>query len=89
MHILHYNIAHFARITFKRHELGVGVFTLQGYERRNKESKIIFAKHSNSRDNVCITTMKKLNDRFESGVTTRSKKRKRAKTYNTPKRFKK
>ena len=83
MHILRFHIARFARITFKRHGLGVGVFTLQGYERRNKESKIIFANHTNSRGNVCLSTMKGLNNRFESPLTELSKKKKRASHYNT------
>ena len=28
-----------AKITYKRHRLGMGLFTMQGYKRRNKESK--------------------------------------------------
>jgi len=88
MHILRYNIAHFAKLTFDRHKLGVGVFTLQGYERRNKESKIIFANHTNSRGNVCLSTMKGLNNKFESSVPEVSMKRKRRTTYNTRKKYK-
>ena len=26
-------------ITFERHKLGLGIFSIQGFERRNKESK--------------------------------------------------
>ena len=32
MHILCYNLAEHARITFKRHGVGIGVFNLQGYK---------------------------------------------------------
>ena len=39
MHILRYNLATLAKVTFERHKVGIGVFTLQGYERCNKESK--------------------------------------------------
>ena len=45
MHILRYNLATLAKITFRRHKVGIGVFTLQGYERCDKESKDIFLKH--------------------------------------------
>ena len=39
MHILQFNIAKHAKETFERHGLGIGIFNLQGMERRNKESK--------------------------------------------------
>ena len=38
-HVLRYYIPHISKITFEKHHLGIGVFTMQGYERRNKESK--------------------------------------------------
>ena len=45
MHILRFHLATIAKIRFKRHKVGLGVFTLQGMERRNKESKNMFLKH--------------------------------------------
>ena len=41
-HVLMYYIPHISKITFEKHHLGIGVFTMQGYERRNKESKNCF-----------------------------------------------
>ena len=65
MHILRYNLATIAKITFKRHKVGLGVFTLQGMERRNKESKIIFLKHCNMKGNLCEQTLKGLTEQYE------------------------
>ena len=36
--LCHYLPLH-AKVTFERHRLGLGIFTMQGFERRNKESK--------------------------------------------------
>ena len=38
-HCLRFYLPKVARITYERHRLGMGLFTMQGYERRNKESK--------------------------------------------------
>ena len=38
-HCLHFYIPKIAKETFEENHLGVGVFTMQGYERRNKETK--------------------------------------------------
>ena len=42
MHVMRYYVPHIAKLTFERHKCGVGVFTMQGFERRNKESKQMF-----------------------------------------------
>ena len=39
MHTLRYYIPRIALETYKTHKVGVGVFNMQGFERRNKESK--------------------------------------------------
>ena len=44
---------------WKNHGVGVGVFTLQGFERRNKESKTIAKKYYNGKHNVCTQTLKR------------------------------
>ena len=38
-HCLRFYLPQIANITFKRHKLGLGIFTMQGFEQRNKESK--------------------------------------------------
>ena len=39
---------------------------LQGYERRNKESKNVFVKHSNSKGNLCCHTIKGLTQQYHT-----------------------
>ena len=47
MHCLRCYIPHIAQITYDQHHLYVGIFTMQGYERRNKESKWSYSHHTN------------------------------------------
>ena len=68
MHILWYNLATLAKITFRRHKVGIDIFTLQGMERCNKESKNIFLKHCNMKGNLCEQTMKGLTDQFDENL---------------------
>jgi len=54
---------------WKEYKLGVGIFTLQGIEHRNKESKNIARRFYNSKHNVCNQTMKRVfNKYWYSGV---------------------
>ena len=64
-HMLLCQVPKWARITYKRHGVGVGVFTLQGIERRNKKKKHQFTKHTNSKGNMCMQTLRKCTDEFE------------------------
>jgi hypothetical protein len=45
-HCLCYYLPKIAEITYSRHKLGIGIFTMQGFERRNKESKGMIRKSS-------------------------------------------
>ena len=54
--------------TFERHGLGVGIFTMQGFERRNKESKNCLKRFTNNKDNVLIQNMNRLYNVFEHQV---------------------
>ena len=47
LHALKYHIPNHATQTWEDHTCGIGVFTMQGFERRNKESKNILRKFSN------------------------------------------
>ena len=47
-HCLRYYMPEIAEVTYKRHKLGVGIFTMQGFERRNKESKNTIRRFSTS-----------------------------------------
>ena len=55
--------------TYKTHGLGLGVFTMQGFERRNKESQNTLRRFSNSKGNIVVGNMKRLWDIFSHGVT--------------------
>ena len=65
LHILRYNLADFARQIYNDHRLGIGVFSMQGYKRLNKESKHIFTHHTNNKGNLSIITLKELIKMFK------------------------
>ena len=50
--------------TFKQHTLGLGIFSMQGFERRNKESKNVFRHFNNRKENVVIPNLKRLWDLY-------------------------
>ena len=64
MHCLRFYIPMIAEKTLRDHGLGVGIFTMQGFERRNKESKNVLRRFSNGRQNVCVNNLKRLWDVF-------------------------
>ena len=57
-----------ARLTFERHGVGIGVFTLQGYERRNQESKYIFVRHTKKVYDFVKQILIKLTETFNAGI---------------------
>ena len=64
MHALKNYIPTMARITLERHKLGIGVFNMQGFERRNKESKNTLRRFSNMKGNIVMNNVKRLWDIF-------------------------
>ena len=64
MHCLRCYIPKISPQTFKDHHLGFGVFTMQGYELRNKEAKYAYFHHSNGKSDVHIQVLKSLYDKF-------------------------
>ena len=46
------------------HKSGTGIFTLQGFERRNKESKNSARRFCNGRNNICQKAMNRVHDFF-------------------------
>ena len=64
MHVLRFYIPHIAKITIDKHEVGVGVFSMQGYERRNRESKNCFKRFNNKKGNIVTQNMKRMWDIF-------------------------
>ena len=54
MHCLRYYMPQLAERMWQKHRVGLGIFTMQGYERRNKESKNTLKRFTNSRGNVLL-----------------------------------
>ena len=50
--------------TFKKYKMGIGIYSMQGIEQRNKESKNCAVCFTNNRYNLCTSTMKRLFDLF-------------------------
>ena len=60
MHALRNYIPTFAKITLKRHGLGIGIFNMKKFERRNKKSKNILRRFSNMKGNIVINNVRQL-----------------------------
>lgn len=52
--------------TYNRHGTGVGIFNMQGFERRNKENKNILRRFSNHKGNLCVNNIKRVCNIFEN-----------------------
>ena len=48
----------------RKFKFGAGIFTMQGYKRRNKESKNTLRRFNNNKGNIIIGNMKRLWDLF-------------------------
>ena len=64
MHCLRCYIPRIARTAFSDHRLGVGVFNMQGYERRDKETKRALACHCNEQGTVHKKLLNRLFDDY-------------------------
>ena len=64
LHTLRYYMVDIMQTTFQRHNCGVGIFTLQGFERQNAESKRVYRRSYNNKSNPCCTILNKLLDIF-------------------------
>lgn len=58
LHVLICYIPKIAKITYNKHKLGVGVFTMAGFEILNFKSKQIVWNQSNHKDNINTQTLK-------------------------------
>ena len=65
-HCLRFYMPVFARKTFEEHGTGLGIFNMQGFEHRNKESKRYFTRHTNKKGNVALQVMPRLWDDFSN-----------------------
>lgn len=64
MHCLCFYMPQIAEITLERHKLGLGIFTIQGFERQNKKSKNTMKRFSNCKGDILPQNLKRLWDVF-------------------------
>ena len=64
MHVLRFYMNRIAVTTFNRHKLGLGIYSMQGYERRNKESKNAIRRFNNHCGNLVASNLRRLWDVF-------------------------
>ena len=58
IHALCMYIPNIMREIYDSHMLGVGVFTMEGFEYKNYSSKHAIREHSNRKGNVCVQSLK-------------------------------
>ena len=66
LHALRFYLPVIAKKTFEEHGLGLGIFTMQGFECRNKESKNTLQRCSNGKDNIATSNLRRLWDVFNN-----------------------
>ena len=64
MHCLRFYLPHIAKETLKEHNLGLGVFTMQGFEHQNKISKRVWNRFNNHTKKVLVQNLKRLYDAY-------------------------
>lgn len=77
LHALKYYIPKHARKIWDTHKLGIGIFTMQGFERRNKESKNIMRRFNIKKHNICSQILQRLWDYFSHNNDYKNNKGKR------------
>ena len=60
MHALRFYILAMVNITFDRHGVGIGIFNMQGFERRNKKSNNTLQRFSNNKGDTVIGNLRRL-----------------------------
>ena len=81
-HMIHFYMTRLARETWKESQLGVGAYTMQGFEKFNSELKHIFKtstnKKNNKKTNVFMQILKTLQYKYEhKNIEKREKKEKK------------
>ena len=78
LHCLRFYIPKMARETWTTHECGIGIYSMQGFERRNKESKNCMKKFNNNKQHRIPQSLRRLWDIFF-----RRKKKKQRKKHKS------
>ena len=68
LHVLRFYLPQIAKKTLDEHQCGLGIFTMQGFEHRNKQSKNIKKRFTNSKGNVLASILRRLWDRFHHNI---------------------
>ena len=68
MHVLRFYVPKIARTTLDKDGYGVGIFTMQGYERRNKESKNTLRRFCNGKGDILKNNMNRLYDVYHYDI---------------------
>ena len=66
IHVLRFVTGKLARLTFNCHSVGIGVFILQGYKRRNQESNYVALRHTNKLYNFIAQILRRLTENFDA-----------------------
>ena len=68
MHELRYYVPQIAKKIHDTYGVRIGVYTMQGYERQNKESKNTLRRFNNNRGNIVVPNLKQLWDIFHYSI---------------------
>ena len=60
MHVVRFYFPQIMKKLYKEFGVGIGVCTMQGFERRNKESKNTMKRFYNGKGNIIMTNLKRL-----------------------------
>jgi len=63
-HTLRYYLPYITEKKINQHKLGLGIGTMQGFERRNKESKNVYNRFTNKKGNILMNNLKTISDIF-------------------------
>jgi len=64
IHTLRYYLPYIVEKIFHQHKLLLGIWTMQGFERRNKESKNVYNRFTNKKGNILMNNLKTISDIF-------------------------
>ena len=67
LHKLRFYLPNIAKDTLRKHSFELGIYTMQGFEHRNKESKNTLNRFSNGINNIAINNLRRLWDVFSNG----------------------
>ena len=60
LHVLRFYLPQIMKRLYYKHKVGLGICNMQGFERRNKESKNTMRRFFNGKGNIILTNMKRL-----------------------------